>query len=103
MSEWKVNSRQAQTRATYMDGGYRVDVVYTEDATTSTLSSVSGDIYRKENTSHAGDFNGNRNTDGEMSYSINGVRIQEMVTVTNMIADIEARIRSDRESEKESE
>lgn len=88
MSKWKVNSKTTQSNATYTNDPYKIEVSYNEDSTTDTLQSVSGTIYKGENTTYAGNFNGNRNGD-EMSYSFSGVKLSDMGAVTTMVIDIE--------------
>ena len=91
MSTWKVNSKSGTTGATYTDGQYKIEVSYNEDAQTNKLMSINGTIYKGENQSYAGNFNGNRNGD-EMSYSFSGVKLADMNAVTTMVIDIEAKI-----------
>lgn len=88
MSTWKVNSKSVTTGATYTDGQYKIEVSYNEDAQTNTLLSINGSIYKGENQTYAGNFNGNRNGD-EMSYSFSGVKLADMNAVTTMVIDIE--------------
>ena len=88
MSTWKVNSKSMQSSATYTEGEYKIEVSYNEDATTNTLMSINGNIYKGEGQSYAGNFNGNRNGD-EMSYSFSGVKLADMNAVTTMVIDIE--------------
>ena len=91
MSTWKVNSKSVTTGATYTSGDYKIEVSYNEDAQTNKLMSINGTIYKGENQSYAGNFNGNRNGD-EMSYSFSGVKLADMNAVTTMVIDIEAKI-----------
>lgn len=88
MSTWKVTSKSVQTGATYTEGIYKVEVSYNEDATTDTLMSINGNIYKGEQQTYAGNFNGNRNGE-EMSYSFSGVKLSDMNAVTTMVIDIE--------------
>lgn len=88
MSTWKVNSKSVQTGATYTEGIYKIEVSYNEDATTDTLMSINGTIFKGEDQTYAGNFNGNRNGE-EMSYSFSGVKLSDMNTVTTMVIDIE--------------
>ncbi len=88
MSTWKVNSKSVTTGATYTSGDYKIEVSYNEDAQTNKLMSINGTIYKGENQSYAGNFNGNRNGD-EMSYSFSGVKLADMNAVTTMVIDIE--------------
>lgn len=88
MSTWKVNSKSVQTGATYTEGIYKIEVSYNEDATTDTLMSINGTIFKGEDQTYAGNFNGNRNGE-EMSYSFSGVKLSDMNAVTTMVIDIE--------------
>jgi carbohydrate-selective porin OprB len=88
MSTWNVTSKSVQTGATYTEGIYKVEVSYNEDATTDTLMSINGNIYKGEQQTYAGNFNGNRNGE-EMSYSFSGVKLSDMNAVTTMVIDIE--------------
>lgn len=92
MSTWKVNSKSTQISATYTEGDYKVEVSYTEDATTSTLTNINGSFYKGESMTYAGNFNGNVNGGNEMSYSFREVRLADMGAVTEMVADIESKI-----------
>lgn len=88
MSTWKVNSKSITTGATYTEGDYKIEVSYNEDATTDTLMSINGNIYKGEQQDYAGNFSGNRNGE-EMSYSFSGVKLADMNAVTTMVIDIE--------------
>lgn len=88
MRTWNVTSKSVQTGATYKEGIYKVEVSYNEDATTDTLMSINGNIYKGEQQTYAGNFNGNRNGE-EMSYSFSGVKLSDMNAVTTMVIDIE--------------
>lgn len=88
MSTWKVNSKSVTTGATYTSGDYKIEVSYNEDAQNNKLMSINGAIYKGDNQSYAGNFNGNRNGD-EMSYSFSGVKLADMNAVTTMVIDIE--------------
>jgi hypothetical protein len=92
MSTWKVNSKSVTTGATYTEGDYKIEVSYNEDATTNTLMSINGSIYKGEGQSYAGNFNGNRNGE-EMSYSFSGIKLADMNAVTTMVIDIESKIK----------
>lgn len=97
MSEWKVNSKSLQSSATYTDGIYKVEVSYTEDATTDKLKSINGTIYKDESMTYAGTFNGSADNSGEIAYSFGGIKLADMGKVTTMILDIEQKIKSENE------
>lgn len=97
MSTWKINSKQMQSNATYTSGDYKVETSYTEDAQNDTLLSISGSIYKGESQTYAGNFSGNVNGDGEMSYSFSGVKLADMNAVTTMVLDIEDHIKNGEE------
>ena len=88
MSTWKINSKSTQTSATYTSAPYTVQVNYTENATTDTLTSISGSIYKGEDQSYAGNFNGSRNGE-DISYSFSDVKLSDMGAVVVMVEDIE--------------
>lgn len=92
MSTWKVNSKSMQSNATYTNGDYKIEVSYSEDATTNTLTSINGSIYKGEERSYTGNFNGNRNGE-EMSYSFSNIKLADMNAVTPMVLDIESKIK----------
>lgn len=92
MSTWKVNSKSMQSSATYTNGDYKIEVSYSEDATTNTLTSINGSIYKGEEQSYTGNFNGNRNSE-EMSYSFSNIKLADMNAVTPMVLDIESKIK----------
>ena len=92
MSTWKVNSKSMQSSATYTNGDYKIEVSYSEDATTNTLTSINGSIYKGEKQPYTGNFNGNRNGE-EMSYSFSNIKLADMNAVTPMVLDIESKIK----------
>lgn len=94
MSTWKVNSKSVTTGATYTEGVYKIEVSYNEDAQTNTLLSINGSIYKGENQTYAGNFNGSRNGE-DMSYSFSGVKLADMNAVTTMVIDIESKIKGE--------
>lgn len=96
MGTLKVNSKSMQTTATYTDDAYKVELNYTTDVTSHTLKTVNGTIYKDENATYAGNFSGNVNGDGEISYSFSGIKTSDMSAVTTMIIDIENKINSEK-------
>lgn len=93
MGTLTIKSQNLSTQADYVDAtsGLTINVSYNEDAQTNTLNSINGSIYKTENMTYAGNFNGQMQ-DGEMAYSISGVKSKDMTKVFAAIEDIEEQI-----------
>ena len=97
MGTLTTKSKSLSTQAEYEGQGLRINVTYNEDAITSTLRSLSGNIYKAptgtaEDYTYAGNFNGNLNGE-EIEYNLSQVKSADMPAVTAALADIEAIIR----------
>lgn len=97
MENLTVKSKSLNTQAEFNGQGLRINVNFTEDAFSKTLLSLNGKIYHAEDSTFAGNFNGQVN-DGEMEYNMSGVKSKDMEAVLTAIADIEAQIRADEQS-----
>ena len=73
---------------------------YNEDAITSTLQSLNGNIYKEADNSYAGRFDGNKNGE-DIEYSMSGVKSKDMATVIGALGDIEAQIKANEHSNDE--
>ena len=102
MGTLTIKSRSLATQADYADqeNGLTINVNYNEDATTNTLQSINGTIYKTENMTYAGNFSG-QPQDGEMSYSISGVKSKDMAKVFAAIEDIEELIEGENNNAEE--
>lgn len=94
MGNLTIKTRSLSTQADYVDAtsGLTINVNYNEDATTSTLQSINGTIYKTENMTYAGNYSGQLQV-GEMEYTINGVKSKDMAKVFAAIEDIEELIK----------
>lgn len=101
MGTLTIKTRSLSTHAEYVDAtsGLTINVNYNEDATTSTLQSINGTIYKTENMTYAGNYSG-QPQDGEMSYSISGVKSKDMSKVFAAIEDIEEQITGENDGEE---
>ena len=86
-------SKSLNTQAEYVGGSLTINVNYNEDAITSTLQSLNGSIYKTENMTYAGSFNGQLNGE-EIEYSLTGVKSSDMAAVIAAIDDIEEIIKA---------
>jgi len=86
-------SQARNTKADYTGEGLTINVNYSEDAISKTLTSLDGSIYKTEDMSYAGDFNG-RMKDGEIQYSLSNVKSSDMAVVIAAIDDIETQIKA---------
>ena len=96
MGNLTVKEKSIKTKADYEDESLKIDVNITEDATTNTLQSLNGSIYHKDDSTYAGNFDGNLH-DGEIEYSMSSVKSKDMSAVINALADIESQIRENEE------
>ena len=95
MGNLTIRNRSLSTKAEYVDqtSGLKIDMNYQEDAVNNTLMSISGTITKVADMSYAGNFNGQMNADdGQIEYSISGVKSRDMANVYSAIADIEEQI-----------
>jgi len=101
MGTLTIKNRSLSTQADYVDAtsGLTINVNYNEDATTNTLTSINGTIYKTENMTYAGNFSG-QPQDGEMFYSISGVKSRDMANVFAAIEDIEEQITGENDGEE---
>ncbi len=92
MGTLTTKSQAKNTQAEYTGEGLTINVNYNEDAITSTLQSLNGTIYKTENMTYAGNFNGQLNGE-EIEYSMSGVKSSDMSIVIAAIDDIESIIK----------
>lgn len=88
------------TLADYTGEGLKISVNYQEDAITSTLKSLSGNIYKEADDSYAGRFDGKLNGE-DIEYSMSGVKSRDMATVIGALGDIESIIKANEGRNKE--
>lgn len=102
MGTLTIKSRSLATQADYADqeNGLMINVNYNEDATTSTLKSINGTIYKQPDNTYGGNFNGQIQND-EMEYSISGVKSKDMAKVFAAIEDIEELIEGENNNNEE--
>lgn len=95
MGTLTIKSRSLATQADYADqeNGLTINVNYNEDATTSTLKSINGTIYKQPDNTYGGNFNG-QIQNGEMEYNLSGVKSKDMTKVFGAIEDIEEQIKA---------
>ena len=93
MGTLTIKSQSPATQADYVDAtsGLTINVSYNQDNTTGDLKSINGTIYKTDGMTYAGNFNG-QPQDGEMEYSISGVKSKDMAKVFDAIEDIEEQI-----------
>ena len=93
MGTLTIKSKSLSTQADYVDAtsGLTINVNYNEDVTTNPLQSINGSIYKTDGMTYAGNYSG-QPQDGEMSYSISGVKSKDMAKVFAAIEDIEEQI-----------
>lgn len=102
MGTLTIKSRSLVTQADYADqeNGLTINVNYNEDATTSTLNSINGTIYKQPDNTYGGNFNG-QIQNGEMEYNLSGVKSKDMATVIGALGDIEAQIKANEDRNEE--
>ena len=100
MGNLTVKTKSIKTQAEYEDESLRIDVNITEDATTNTLQSLNGSIFHKDDSTYAGNFDGNLH-DGEIEYSMSSVKSKDMSAVITALADIESQIRANEQPVEE--
>ena len=102
MGTLTIKTRSLSTQAEYVnaESGLTINVNYNEDATTSTLQSINGSIYKTENMTYAGNFSG-QPQGGEMEYSISCVKSKDMAKVFAAIEDIEKLIEGENNNGEE--
>ena len=90
MGTLTIKNQSLATQAEYVnaESGLTINLNYNKDVTTTTLKNISGSIYKTADVSYAGNFNGQPNN-GEMEYSISGVKSKDMAKVFAAIEDIE--------------
>lgn len=93
MGTLTVKQKSLNTQAEYEGGSLRINVSYNEDAITSTLQSLDGNIYHAADSTYAGNFNG-RLSDGEIEYSLSQVKSKDFSAVIAALEDIVAQIRA---------
>ena len=93
MGTLTTKSQAKNTQAEYTGNGLFINVNYNEDAITSTLQSLNGTIYKTENMTYAGNFNGQLNGE-EIEYSMSGVKSSDMPAVITALTDIETQIKA---------
>ena len=101
MGTLTVKTRSLSTQADYVDAtsGLTINVNYNEDATTSTLQSINGTIYKQPDNTYGGNFNG-QIQNGEMEYNLSGVKSKDMAKVFGAIEDIEEQITGENDVEE---
>ena len=94
-----VKSSSLRRSAEYVneDGDIRMNINYSIDDTTMTLTRIDGDIYRVADSTYVGNFNGNVNGEN-FQYSLSGVKLSDMSDVYTALVDVEGLIN---EEEKE--
>jgi len=104
MGTLTIKSQSLATQADYVDAtsGLTINVNYNQDATTSTLKSINGTIYKTATMTYAGTFSG-QPQDGEVEYTVSGVKSKDMAIVFAAIEDIEEQIEGEDENEGGSE
>lgn len=97
-----VKSSSLRRSAEYLneDGDIRMNVNYSIDDTTMTLTRIDGDIYRVADSTYVGNFNGNANGEN-FQYSISGVKLADMSDVYTALADVEGLIADEEKEEAE--
>ena len=88
MGTLTTTSQSLNTQAEYTGDSLKINVSYTEDATTSTLQSLNGKIFHASDNTYAGNFNGSLNGT-EIEYSLSGVKSKDFTIVISAIEDIE--------------
>lgn len=97
MGTLTVKAKSLNTQAEYEGEGLKINVSYNEDAITSTLQSLNGNIYHAADSTYAGNFNGQLN-DGEIEYSLSGVKSKDFTIVITALEDIESQIKAGEDS-----
>ena len=92
-----VKAKSLNTQAEYEGEGLKINVSYNEDAITRTLQSLNGSIYHAADSTYAGNFNGQLN-DGEIEYSLSGVKSKDFTIVITALEDIESQIKAGEDS-----
>ena len=102
MGNLTVKTRSLSTQAEYVnaESGLTINVNYNEDATTSTLKSINGTIYKQPDNTYGGNFNG-QIQNGEMEYNLSGVKSKDMAKVFAAIEDIEELIEGENNNAEE--
>lgn len=90
MGTLTVKSRSLSTQADYVDAtsGLTINLSYNQDAVNNELKSINGQIYKTDGMAYAGNFSG-APEDGEMQYSISGVKTKDMNKVFAALTNIE--------------
>ena len=89
MGTMTTTSKSLNTKAEYEGEGLKISVKYSEDAVSGVLNSVEGQIHKAEE--YAGNFVGALNN-GEIEYSMSGVKSKDKSAVVAAITDIEEQI-----------
>lgn len=102
MGTLTIKSQSLATQADYVDAtsDLTINVSYNQDSTTSTLKNINGTIYKTANMTYAGNYSG-QPQDGEMEYSISGVKSKDMAKVFAAIEDIEELIEGENSNAEE--
>ena len=97
MGTLTVKAKSLNTQAEYEGEGLKINVSYNEDAITSTLQSLNGNIYHAVDSTYAGNFNGQLNGE-EIEYSLSGVKSKDFTIVITALEDIESQIKAGEDS-----
>lgn len=93
MGTLTIKSSSLNRTAEYKDteNGIMMGVDYRLDETNGTLISINGTIYKGQDNTYAGNFSGQMQ-DGEVDYSLSGVKRKDMAVIFDALTDIEQQI-----------
>ena len=102
MGTLTIKNRSLATQADYVntEDGLTINLNYQQDATSMDLLSISGTVYKTADMSYAGNFNGSP-VNGEIEYSLSGVKRRDMGIIYDALTDIEEQIAGENEPNAE--
>ena len=88
MGTLTVKSKSLNTQAEYEGEGLKINVKISEDAIEGGLKSLNGNIYHSDDSTYAGNFDGNQQN-GEIEYSMSSVKSKDMPAVIAALTELE--------------
>ena len=95
-----IASRSTRTQGNYVNGDVRIDLNINQDTETAQVKNIDGQVYetsQSEGDKWAGSFNGSLQQNGEMDYSMSGMKRRMLAAIDGYLTDIEDQLSESKE------
>ena len=114
MGSFNIKQKRISTELEYVNEelGLKVEVNYSEEAVTKKVNSYNGNVYIIGSQTNggepvgdiwAGNFNGKKNEEGNVTYDTNGVKKEIMPDISEALNDIEPFVYANEENQQQEE